>query len=213
MRTVLVAVQPIILSRQYRQVPILGDITSLFFYEGHIQTMRQLEDQRCPLTVVLWDAEQLSNEKRESTLEAALVIRLLDTAPWKCDSDDDIVTFSAYEKHAQLLKQHIGKKNKVFGLDATQGMEKDSGIFSCGRHDGETGFLKDRRRMCVGLSRLENEMIVVLHASLVKGTANTWATQFWKKMWQTWNRLGVVCDVGHISGHNLAAAVELYQTT
>ena len=59
MRTVSVAVQPIILSRQYRQVPILGDITSLFFYEGHIHTMRQLENQKCPLTVVLWDAENL----------------------------------------------------------------------------------------------------------------------------------------------------------
>ena len=208
MRTVLVAVQPIILSAQYRQVEVLGDMTSWFFYEGKIQTMRSLQGNICPLTVVIWDTEELSEEVRESTLEAALVIKLLDTFPWKCQKEEDIVILTAYKKHAQLLKRHIGQRDKVFGIDATQGMEKDSGIFSCGRHDGETGFLKDRRRMCVGLSRLKNEMIVVLHRSLVSGTVHTWATQFWRQMWETWTRMGVVCDVGHICGRTINIAVE-----
>ena len=78
MRTVLVAVKPLVLRRQYRQVPILGDLTSLFFYEGEIQTMRELPAQTCPLTVVVWDSDSVPDEIRVSSLEAGLVIKLHD---------------------------------------------------------------------------------------------------------------------------------------
>ena len=68
--------------------------------------------------------------------------------------------------------------------------------------------MQDRRPMCVGLSRLKNEMVVVLHKSLIKGTTSTWATQFWQHMYRTWTRLGVVIDVGNISGANMSLAVD-----
>ena len=83
MRTVLVAVKPIVLKREYRQVPILGDMTSLSSYEGQIDTMRELPADTCPLTVVFWDSDSLPDEIRESSLEAGLVLKLHDNFPWE----------------------------------------------------------------------------------------------------------------------------------
>ena len=139
-----------------------------------------------PLTVVIWDADVLAEEVRESSLEAGLVLKLHDHFPWKCQNEDEVVILTAYKKHAKLLLQHIAKKNKVYGIDATQGIEKDSGIFSCGRHDGGTGFLKDIRRMCVGFSRLRNEMILVAHASLVRPTSSSRPSPLWAQMYKVW---------------------------
>ena len=105
--------------------------------------------------------------------------------------------------------KHVGnRKEQVFCVDATQGIEKHSGIFSCGRHDGGTGFLKDRRRICVGFSRLRNEMIVVAHASLVRRTSSSWPTPLWTQMYKAWQKLGVVIDIGKISAANLTGAVD-----
>ena len=93
--------------------------------------------------------------------------------------------------------KHLGtKKQKVFCVDATQGIDKESGLFSCGRHDGDTDFLKDRRRMCVGFSRLRNYMILVAHASLVKPIPSSWPSPLWTHMYEVWQKLGVVIDIG-----------------
>ena len=114
------------------------------------------------------------------------------------------------QKACQAFNEAFGhKKNKkVFRVDATQGNEKENGIFSCGRHDGGTGFLQDRRRICVGLSRLRDEMILVAHASLVKPTRSSRPTPLWTHMYKVWQRFGVVIDIGKISGQNLTAVAE-----
>ena len=89
MRTVLVAVKPIVLNRQFRQVPILdsGRFDITLFYEGEIQTMRDFPAGIWPLTVVVWDSDHLPKEIRESSLEAGLVLKLYDIFIWNCKAE------------------------------------------------------------------------------------------------------------------------------
>ena len=183
MRTVLVAVKPMVLSRQSRQVPILGHLTSAFFYEQQIETMRAFPAGTSPLTVVIWDSDTLPDEVRESSLEAGLVLRLYDKCQWEC-TDAGVAILTAYKKHARLLMKHLGKKGVVLTINAIQGIEKTSGMLSCGRHDGGTGFLKDGRRMCVGFSRLRDDMSIVAHASFAKQTRTSKPTSLWTHMYK-----------------------------
>eukprot|EP00973_Karenia_brevis_P082619 11452823-Karenia_brevis.AAC.1 len=59
-------------------------------------------------------------------------------------------------------------RSDICVVDASQGNEFDvSTIDSAGWHDEQVGFLRDRRRINVALSRTKRELIVVLHESLV----------------------------------------------
>ena len=114
--------------------------------------MRELPAETCLLTVVVWESDFLPIDIRESSLEAGFVLKVHDNFPWNCN-EEDVVILTAYKKHGRLLMKHLcTKKQEVFTVDDTQGIKKESGIFSCGRHDGGNGFLKDRRRLCVGFS-------------------------------------------------------------
>ena len=62
--------------------------------------------------------------------------------------------------------------------------------------------------MCIAFSRLRDDMILVAHASLVKPTRSSRPTPLWTHMYKAWQKLGVIIDIGKISGQNLTAAVD-----
>ena len=54
--------------------------------------------------------------------------------------------------------------------------EFQHGIISAGRHDGKPGFLNDRRRVNVAISRFRDQLIFVCHRRMLQ------ASIFWKTM-------------------------------
>ena len=66
-----------------------------------------------------------------------------------------------------MKRKHLPKPyphpptRQVLTVDACQGSEADVVILSMVRSEGVNGFLEDRRRMCVALSRAKRECIIV----------------------------------------------------
>ena len=180
---------------RYRQVPGLGDITSQFFYEGKVVIKRSNENSstHSPFIVAVWDADPLPNEERCSSLEAGFVSRLSQRFPFTCgqtdarDEQPHVLTF--YVKQSKLL-QRIMDPRRVKVIDSAQGSEFRRGIISGGRHDGKAGFLNDRRRVNVALSRFCDQLILVCHKSMLQ------ASTFWKAMAGVWLSLNIIVDVG-----------------
>ena len=115
-----------------------------------------------PFFVVVWDGDDLPENTRHSIPECRLVAKLLEKYPFPREEEEPIV-LTPYSQNAKALRKLVPNAKDVMVVDASQGIEKTSGIFACGRHDGLQGFLKDRRRINLGLSRMRDQLIVVVH--------------------------------------------------
>ena len=185
----------IFLCVRYRQKPGLGDITSHFFYDGKVVIKRSNENSstHSPFIVAVWDAENLPDEERYSSPEADFVNKLLQRFPFACgqnvarDEQPHVLTF--YVKQSKILSRFIDPK-RVKVIDSAQGSEFQCGIISAGRHDGKPGFLNDRRRVNVAISRFRDQLILVLNRRMLQ------ASTFWKAMAAVWRSLGIIVDVG-----------------
>ena len=69
--------------------------------------MRALPPKTFPLTVVIWDSDNLADEVRESSMEVALVLALYDKFKWAC-SEEELAILTAYKKHARFGKERCG---------------------------------------------------------------------------------------------------------
>ena len=173
----------------------MGDITSHFFYEGKVVIKRGNEHSstHSPFIVAVWDADTLPDEERCSSLEAGFVYELLQRFPFargQTDTRDEqphVLTF--YVKQSKLLSRSMDPK-RVKVIDSAQGSEFQRGIISAGRHDGKVGFLNDRRRVNVAISRFRDQLILVCHRRMLQ------ASTFWKAMAAVWHSLGIIVDVG-----------------
>ena len=173
----------------------MGDITSQFFYEGKVVIKRSNENSstHSPFIVAVWDADLLPNEERCSSLEAGFVSRLSQRFPFACgqtdarDEQPHVLTF--YVKQSKILSRSIDSR-RVKVIDSAQGSEFQCGIISAGRHDGKPGFLNDRRRVNVGISRFRDQLIFVCNRRMLS------ASTFWKAMAAVWRSLGIIIDVG-----------------
>ena len=172
----------------------MGDITSHFFYEGKVVIQRSNEhpSTHSPFIVAVWDADTLPVEERCSSLEAGFVHKLLQRFPFargQSDSSDEqphVLTF--YVNQSRLLSRCMDQK-RVKVIDSAQGSEFQRGIISAGRHDGKVGFLNDRRRVNVAISRFCDQLILVCHRRMLQ------ASPFWKAMSTVWHSLGIIVDV------------------
>ena len=180
---------------RYRQKPGLGDIGSLFFYEGRVVIKRCNENSstQSPFIVVVWDADPLPVEERCSSLEAGFVNRLSQRFPFAGNasnaSDEQPIVLTFYVKQSRLLSNQMDPK-RVKVIDSAQGSEFQYGIISGGRHDGKAGFLNDRRRVNVAFSRIRDQLIFVCHRQMLE------ASTFWKAMKMVWRSLDIIVDVG-----------------
>ena len=183
------------LCARYRQTQGLGDLTSHFFYDGKVVIKRSDEKPatHAPFIVVTWDAENLPDEERCSTPEAELVQKLFQCFPFACDetvaNDPQPHVLSFYVNQSKKLAHSIDP-NKVKVIDSAQGSEFQCGIISAGRHDGKPGFLNDRRRVNVAISRFRDQLILVCHRRMLS------ASTFWMAMASVWRSLDIVVDVG-----------------
>ena len=173
----------------------MGDLTSQFFYDGKVVIKRSDEKPatQAPFIVVTWDAENLPNEERCSTPEAELVNKLFQRFPFACGEtvaeDQQPHVLSFYVKQSKKLAHSIDS-NRVKVIDSAQGSEFQCGIISAGRHDGKAGFLNDRRRVNVAISRFRDQLILVCHRRMLS------ASTFWIAMASVWRSLDIIVDVG-----------------
>jgi len=83
------------------------------------------------------------------------------------------------------LRNLFANSKNVLAVGASQGIEKDAGIFACGRHDVHQGFLKDRRRINVAFSRMREQLILVVHKDHVAPKQKRRSKQLWPCMYKT----------------------------
>uniref|UniRef100_T1HP33 AAA_12 domain-containing protein n=3 Tax=Rhodnius prolixus TaxID=13249 RepID=T1HP33_RHOPR len=80
------------------------------------------------------------------------------------------------------------KYTKVNTVDSYQGQEKDVIIFSCVRTEG-VGFLNDRLRVNVALTRARKCLIVVANFSSLQ------TDKTWKSLWLNAKQRGLIRDI------------------
>ena len=138
-----------------------------------------------PFFVVVWDAETLPEQTRCSDPEGDLVRTLIQKFPFSFETKSSSkksgpVVLTPYADQAKVLRQLLGN-DFVKLIDSAQGSEFDCGILSLGRHDGKIGFMHDRRRMNVAISRFRDQLILLCHRSLLE------TCPFWSKMYDVWH--------------------------
>jgi hypothetical protein len=185
MRCLMANAPTLVLRDQYRQLPILGDMIAGFFYENQLIIKRNGVPSHGPsFFVVVWDACDLPEQTRHSIPECQLVAKLLEKYPFTQLIEQPIV-LTPYANNARELRNLIPNSKNVLVVDASQGIEKESGIFACGRHDGHQGFLKDRRRINVAFSRMREQLILVVHKDHVAPKQKRRSKQLWPCMYKT----------------------------
>jgi len=173
----------IFLETQYRMHEDILAFSNREFYDSKVITSDKLspsENSNIKTTLgsdknIFWidtagsDAAEETNEEDESSfneMEANLIIELLKTDINK----GSVAILSPYRAQIDLIKEKIQKEFPdettlplVQTIDSFQGRESDTVILSFVRtnEDGEIGFLKDYRRLNVGLTRAKSTLILV----------------------------------------------------
>ena len=94
-------------------------------------------------------------------------------------------------------------------------MQFNAGLLSTGRNHG-TGFVKDRRRVNVALSRFKDSVIVLLNDAIGRETADaTYFNEgqaFWMHLRQYACKLGTVIELGPIANEDVSEAAKTIVT-
>ncbi|KAK9502916.1 hypothetical protein O3M35_011598 [Rhynocoris fuscipes] len=164
------------LSVQHRMHPEISLFPSKQFYGGNLITPDFLNVNLPfePYTILSHsfsqDSDGESNSK-ESELVVKLLSEIIKAPEFKGLSIGVIVP---YNLHKLILERDLKKMKldmkyfKVNTIDSFQGQEKDIIIFSCVRSDG-IGFLSDRLRLNVALTRARKCLIVIANLGAFKG--------------------------------------------
>jgi AAA domain len=120
---------------------------------------------------------------RSNPTEAALVVRIIrDLLVGGDIAGDDISVISPYSKQVQRIRTELSMMRngaqdiRVGTVDSFQGQETGVVIFSAVRSNpfNELGFLRDRRRLCVAITRARRGLILVGDANVLKSCRH-WA--------------------------------------
>lgn len=172
---------------QYRMHPALAAFPSAEFYAGTLQTRFDTARYKPPgpltrpLTfrhVAGWETPGASKSNApQAEAVTALVSEL-------CRSGDvpptGIGVITPYRSMVGLLRSRFLKDFpavEVNTVDGFQGREKDVIVFGCVRANsaGSLGFLADRRRMNVALTRAKRACVVVGHKPTLLSGQSLWA--------------------------------------
>jgi regulator of nonsense transcripts 1 len=206
-RLVDAGIAPFVLRTQYRMHPCISEFPSARFYEGLLENGVSAEERPTPAGFIWpnWDlpiafipiesieGTDVENASRYNLDEAAKVVeivqKLLET---KDILPNEIGVITPYNGQVRLLTDHfdrlggIGKDEPFSGLeirsvDGYQGREKEIIIFSTVRANdqGELGFLTDKRRLNVALTRAKRGLIIVGNPQTLRRD-ETW------KSWLEW---------------------------
>jgi len=175
---------PSLLATQYRMVPILCEFPSKQFYDGRVQSIKRevLRIKRIPwphkkIPIMFVDVSgketrtpngSISNQE-ECKILCQLVWRMCQTKDGKKPqiAQDHVGVITPYSAQVRLIEKALQREGlretEVSTVDGYQGREKTVILISTVRSNirGEVGFLSDRRRLNVSLTRCRDALIVV----------------------------------------------------
>ena len=190
------------LETQYRMHPTLCDFPSGRFYDGRLQDGVSAADRPAPAGFIWpdWDSpvafipidgsEQVDAEgqSRSNLDEAARLVTVVQDLLAPGDLQPrDIGVITPYNSQVRLLddlfEQAGGRGDgepysglEIKSVDGYQGREKEIIVFSTVRanSDGEVGFLSDRRRLNVAITRARRGLIILGNMNTLRHDP-TWA--------------------------------------
>lgn len=172
------------LTSQYRMAKPIGDLISECFYGGSLQSKRDPAFQKLALAFprpVTWYSTS-QHQKREETpigpsflnsIEAKIatdVVRRINFVAQQMRRKLSIAVISGYRAQVQELVRRISNLGALEfvavecnSVDAFQGREADICLYSVTRANprGDLGFLSERRRLNVALSRARDGLVII----------------------------------------------------
>jgi regulator of nonsense transcripts 1 len=192
------------LTTQYRMHPVIREWPSERFYGGELEDGITAEDRIAPAGFIWpnFDApvafvpvegvEDSSGDgtSKQNLEEAALAVRIVDMLLSGGDiKASEIGVVTPYSGQVRLLndlfEQAGGREEfesyhglEIKTVDGYQGREKDVIVLSAVRANdaGEIGFLKDRRRLNVAITRARRGLILIGHPRTLRKDSN----------WESW---------------------------
>jgi serine/threonine protein kinase/DNA polymerase III delta prime subunit len=176
------------LKQQYRMHPAIGELVSQVFYEGKLQhatppAQRQHKLRWLETPVVWYSTTKLDNHAENprgtsfsNSAEVEVIVWLLrrmEQSYLEMDEKRNMAIITPYNEQIRLLREAIYPADRTFiwvalnieiaSVDAFQGRDSHLVIYSAVRSNKprEIGFLKDRRRLNVALSRAQQLLIIV----------------------------------------------------
>ena len=175
------------LSTQNRMYPAIGNLISSVFYEGRLENGRQTRSRQFHFdwmpAPVTWISTSMTPNRSENRVgesfansaEADVILELLAKMEEKSREGGrrpSVAVISGYSAQVELLTTRIDIEDlerwrniqiEVATVDSFQGRECDVVIYSTVRSNSEQriGFLKDRRRINVALSRARDLLVIV----------------------------------------------------
>lgn len=175
----------IMLSKQFRMHPAIGDFVSKLFYNGKVVSARTASE--CSLNIkgleepiIFVDTSGMGAEARETRQGMSLYNdgeilaieeELLPMLKSALDAGASIGILSPYGAQVNRMRQRFPElKNHIFTIDSIQGEEYDVVVFSFVRNTrfGSLNFVDDLRRLNVSFSRAKCNLIMVGHLDTLK---------------------------------------------
>ena len=181
-RLIMAGLEPALLETQHRMHPSISAFPSRTFYAGRLRDGIQASDRiirnlgfrwpvpEIPMLFLKCENEEELSSTRSSYLNRSEAQRVLQFAQLILDaglSKKRIGVITPYEGQRAHLRSIFSESEakgiEIDSVDAFQGREKDVVIFTCVRCNsfGETGFLTDKRRLNVALTRAKYALILI----------------------------------------------------
>lgn len=174
------------LTTQYRMHPCIGDLISLLFYNGRVQSGVTAEDRSTSLPIIMnkaitWISTSKQGENRfermrgqsfENELEASIVLRVLKQIDIEMEGLTEPYTIGVitpYRAQLEKIRKRIPYMDfmnihvDVNTVDAFQGSQRDIIVYSTVRssRNKRIGFLKEQSRLNVSFSRARRALIII----------------------------------------------------
>ncbi|CAK0858183.1 unnamed protein product, partial [Prorocentrum cordatum] len=171
-------VEPQFLAMQYRMHPALSAFPSMATYGGRITSGVYKTSRPSPLgfrwpvpdvpiafVPVTRGFETKVGSSFTNQTEATMLVGLVRSVLQPGDLQaEDVGIITPYQEQVQLLKRLLPQNVECSTVDGFQGREKELILVSTVRASGKLGFVTDRRRTNVTLTRARRGLIVVGHA-------------------------------------------------
>ncbi|MDE6548552.1 MAG: hypothetical protein K2L22_06110 [Muribaculaceae bacterium] len=175
----------IMLSRQFRMHPMIGDFVSKLFYGGKVESVPKPTDRILNIKgldnpIKFIDTSGMGSEARERRQGLSLyndgeiqvieemLLPMLETA---VDSGKSVGILSPYGAQVARMRERFPKfRKQIFTIDSIQGEEYDIVVFSFVRNtrSGSLNFVDDLRRLNVSFSRAKCNLIMIGHLDTLR---------------------------------------------
>ena len=212
-RLVDLGIEPLLLSTQYRMHPAISKFPNQHFYSDKLDDGINSENRPAPAGLIWPDWENPvafvpveggevvspDGTSRENPSEVSWVIKILNDILEAGEiTKKDIGIITPYAGQVRAIRNSMNEKLdgvEVKTVDGYQGREKEVIIFSCVRSNPEqnVGFLSEKRRLNVALTRAKRGLIVIGDPATLRGDDNwrAWLEYVRDRKFEAWHLLGM----------------------